>query len=57
MTQQQTREKRSLQYRITPSPDAKRLIDQIVAEGFPRSIVESAIIKRDTELSARVAYS
>ena len=44
------------EYRITPSLDAERLIRQIVAAGVPRFVVEPAIIKREAEVSARVAY-
>ena len=45
-----------VEYRIPPSPDAERLIQQIVAKGIPRCVVEPAIVKHDAEASARVAY-
>lgn len=52
----QSNQLRSLEYRITPSPDVERLIRQVVASGVPRFIAEPALIKHDMEFSSKMAY-
>ncbi len=43
-------------YRIVPTLDAERLIQVVMAIGVPRCIAEPAILKYDSEDSAKVAY-
>ena len=45
------------EYKPTPNPDCEKLIRGLKEAGIARCVAEPVIIKRDMELSARVAYA